>query len=87
MRKNTITKYIRHPTCLFRTHGKGIRKRDPEVNIWVQKRRKWGVGRLYNEELHSLHRYPNIVKVNKCRRLRWAGHLARMEIIGVLSKF
>ena len=34
--------------------------------------------RLHNEELHSLHRSPNIVKVIKSRRMRWAGHLARM---------
>ena len=35
--------------------------------------------RLHNEELHSLYRSPNIVKVIKSRRLRWAGHVARME--------
>ena len=27
--------------------------------------------RLYNEQLHSLYRSPNIVSVNKYRRLRW----------------
>ena len=36
-------------------------------------------GRLHNEELHSLYRSPNIVRVIKSRRLRWAGHVARME--------
>ena len=35
--------------------------------------------RLHNEELHSLYRSSNIVRVNKSRRLRWAGHVARME--------
>ena len=35
--------------------------------------------RLHNEELYSLYRSPNIVRVIKCRRLRWATHLARME--------
>ena len=35
--------------------------------------------RLHNEELHSLYRLPNIVKVIKSRRLTWAGHVARME--------
>ena len=29
--------------------------------------------RLHNEELHSLYRSPNIVRVIKSRRLRWAG--------------
>ena len=35
--------------------------------------------RLYNEELHSLYRSPNIVRVIESRRLRWSGHVARME--------
>ena len=35
--------------------------------------------RLHIEELHSLYRAPNIVGVIKSRRLRWAGHVARME--------
>ena len=47
---------------------------------------KWG--RLHNEELHSLYRSPNIVRVIKSRRLRWARHIARIEEgIGELSKF
>ena len=32
-----------------------------------------------DEELHSLYRSPNIVRMIKTRRLRWAGHLARVE--------
>ena len=35
--------------------------------------------RLHNEELHSLYRLPNIVRVIKSRILRWAGHVARLE--------
>ena len=35
--------------------------------------------RLHNEELHSLYRSPNIVRVTKSRRLRWVGHVAIME--------
>ena len=34
---------------------------------------------MHNEELHSLYRSPNIVRVIKSRRLRGAGHVARME--------
>ena len=34
---------------------------------------------LHHEELHSLYRSPNIVRVIKSRRLRWAGHVAKME--------
>ena len=33
----------------------------------------------HNEELHSLQHSPNIVRVIKYRRLRQAGHVARME--------
>ena len=35
--------------------------------------------RLHNEELHSLYRSPNIVRVIKSRRLKWSGYVARME--------
>ena len=35
--------------------------------------------RLHNEGLHCLYRSPNIVRVIKSRRLRWTGHVARME--------
>ena len=35
--------------------------------------------RLHNKEHHSLYRSPNIVRATKYRRLRWTGHVARME--------
>jgi hypothetical protein len=35
--------------------------------------------KLHNDELHSLYSSPNIVRVIKSRRLRWVGHVARME--------
>ena len=35
--------------------------------------------RLHIEEFYSLYRSPNIVRVIKSRRLRWTGHVARME--------
>jgi len=34
--------------------------------------------RLHNEELNDLYSSPNIVRVKKSRRMRWAGHEARM---------
>ena len=34
--------------------------------------------RLHNEELYDLYSSPNIVRVIKSRRMRWAGHVARM---------
>jgi hypothetical protein len=38
-----------------------------------------GGGReLHNEELHDLHSYPSIIRIIKLRKMRWAGHVARM---------
>jgi hypothetical protein len=34
--------------------------------------------KLHNDELHSLYSSPNVVRVIKSRRMRWAGHMARM---------
>jgi hypothetical protein len=34
--------------------------------------------KLHNDELHSLYNSPNIVRVVKSRRMRWARHVARM---------
>jgi hypothetical protein len=33
--------------------------------------------RLRNEELHNLYASPNIIRVIKPRRMRWAGHAER----------
>jgi hypothetical protein len=37
-----------------------------------------GWKKLHNEELHGLYSSPSIVRVIKARRMRLAGHLARM---------
>jgi hypothetical protein len=37
-----------------------------------------GWRRLHNEELRNLYASPNIIKVTKSRRMRWADHVARM---------
>ena len=42
--------------------------------------------RLHNEERQSLYRSPNIARVIKSRKLKWAGHVARIGKVGVLSK-
>ena len=34
--------------------------------------------KLHNEELNDLYSLPNIVRVVKSRRMRWAGHVAHM---------
>jgi hypothetical protein len=37
-----------------------------------------GWRKLYNEELHNLYSSPSIIRIIKSRRMRWAGHVARM---------
>jgi hypothetical protein len=34
--------------------------------------------KLHNEELHILYTSPDIIRQIKSRRMRWAGHVARM---------
>jgi len=44
-------------------------RRDEAMGEW---------GRMHNEELNDLYSSPNILRVIKWRRMRWAGHVARM---------
>jgi hypothetical protein len=37
-----------------------------------------GWRKLHNEELHNLYSSPSAIKIIKSRRMRWAGHVARM---------
>jgi hypothetical protein len=38
-----------------------------------------GWRKLHNEELHSLYSSPSIIRMMTSRRMRWVGHVARME--------
>jgi hypothetical protein len=40
----------------------------------------WEWRKLHNEELNDLYSLPNIVRVVKSRRMRWAGHVAQMGV-------
>jgi hypothetical protein len=45
-----------------------------------------GWRKLHNEELHGLYSWPSIVRVIKARRMRLAGHVARMgEVRGAYN--
>jgi hypothetical protein len=37
-----------------------------------------GWRKLHNEELHNVVPSPGIIRIIKSRRMRWAGHVARM---------
>jgi hypothetical protein len=37
-----------------------------------------GWRKLHNDELHNLYSSPSIIRIIKSRRMRWAGHVARM---------
>jgi hypothetical protein len=45
------------------------RKRDEVMGVWRK---------LHDEELHNLYSSPSIMRMIKSRRMRWAGHVARM---------
>jgi hypothetical protein len=44
-------------------------KRDEVTGEWRK---------LRNKELHDLYPSPSIIRIIKSRRMRWAGHVARM---------
>jgi hypothetical protein len=49
------------------------------LRIFGPKREEDGSWRkLHNDELHDLYSSPNIVRVIKSRRMRWAGHVAHI---------
>jgi hypothetical protein len=37
-----------------------------------------GLRKLHNEELRDLYSSPSIIRIIKSRKIRWAGHVARM---------
>jgi hypothetical protein len=45
-------------------------KRDEVAGDWRK---------LHNEELHNLYFSPNIIRMTRSRRMRWADHLAQLR--------
>jgi hypothetical protein len=43
-----------------------------------------GLRKLHNENLHNLYSSPNIIRMMKSRRMRWAGYVARIGRRGIL---
>jgi hypothetical protein len=43
---------------------------------WDRVTRGWR--KLHNEELHNSYSSPSIIRIIKSRRMKWAGHVARM---------
>jgi hypothetical protein len=37
-----------------------------------------GWRKLHDQELHDLYSSPNIIRIKKSRKMRWAVHVARM---------
>jgi hypothetical protein len=46
-----------------------------------------GWRKLHNEELHSLYSSPSVIRMIKSRRIRWAGHIARIGRRGMRIGF
>jgi hypothetical protein len=76
-RRNTIkssgTYFFDHQfetyNCLTKVWCSTAPKRDEVTGEWR---------RLYNKELYALYSSPNIIRMIKSRRLRWAEHVARI---------
>jgi hypothetical protein len=60
-------------------HGLRVFENRVLRSIFGPKREEDGSWRkLHNDELHNLYFSPNIFRVIKSRRMRWAGHVSRM---------
>jgi hypothetical protein len=57
----------------------GVWEQGAEGNIWTMMDEVIGEWRKFHSgELHNLYASPDIIRQIKSRRMRWAGHVARM---------
>jgi hypothetical protein len=48
--------------------------------MWTEEDEVTGEWRkLHNEEHHDLYSSPSIIRIIKSKRMKWAGHVARMR--------
>jgi hypothetical protein len=66
---------LQHSHNLFNIYQNRVLRRilGPKRNEVTGEWRK-----LHNKELHDLYSSPSIIRIVKSRRMRWAGHVARM---------
>jgi hypothetical protein len=56
----------------------GVFRRVLRWIFWPKRKEDRSWRKLHNDELHSLYSSPNIVRVIKSWRMRWAGHIAHV---------
>ncbi|GFW44617.1 hypothetical protein TNCV_4481621 [Trichonephila clavipes] len=84
---------IKDPPCKGLMHAKSIEAQISPVGIFARKilrcifggiqvngKKKWKEERRSNLELYKIYKKLNIVKFVKLQKLKWAGHLAKMNV-------
>jgi hypothetical protein len=64
--------------CCGRIWAKDVREQGDEEDTSAFEKLTEDLKKVYREELHDLHSSPNIIRVTQSRRMRWAGHVARI---------
>jgi hypothetical protein len=89
--KVTIYKSIILPVVLYGCETWSLTvKEEHKLRVFEKRalKRKYGPKRdgvtggwrkLHNEELHNIYSSPSIIRIIKSRRMRWAGHVARIR--------
>jgi hypothetical protein len=75
---------------MYHVEKRGLRRCENRVlrKIFARKRMEiTGDGRkLHNEERHHLYSSLNVIQMIRSRRVRWAGHVARMGVEFIQGK-
>ena len=81
MYKDVLCGHEEWPLSLREGYRLGVLEKRLLGKIFGPKRNevKGEYRRLYNEELYDLYSSPDIIRLIKTRKMRWEGHVARME--------